>query len=355
MSCGTRQRRKTVRDSESDPFRPDADFTAPHATPPASDEQDWIAFLLDPDRNTATADQTRRTLVVVPIGYSTATHALRPHVAAASSLPSPVDVAAYLSAFTTLSSRVAPELPIVDWQPATRRALAVLLPGDVLVRVRARAMPDGEFNVQLQVHDLLDALLEYVELQGDAFSVVGLTPYDLHEDGQLVCGRAFGGSRVACVSLARYHPDLAEREWPASLGSSVRGGPLLAAARAAAAAAEARASATPTMAWLASVALTASHEVGHCMGLDHCTAYACFMGELDGQPPYACPSCLRKMLTTAAGEDGAAGAVVEHYRRLALFCGTRGRCDVPLWAALHAWAGGRAESLSLACSRDLAA
>jgi archaemetzincin len=323
-------------------FREDSDFHAPHATPPASDEQDWQAFLCDSDRNAATPD--RRTLVVVPLGWSLAAEALQP-LKRVAALPTPADVADYLSAFTTLPCRVAPELQVVAWQPASARFRAVRV-GDVLVRVRARRAPDGVFAVQLHVHDLLDALLEWLDTQRDAYSVVGLTPYDLHEDGQLVCGRAFGGSRVAVVSLARYHPELAEPEWTASLGARVRGGPLLHAARAAFAATAARGRVTPTAQWLASFAVTAVHEVGHCMGLDHCTAYACFMGELDGQPPYACPACLRKLLTTAAGEDGATAAAVKHYRQLKHFCGAPERCDVPMWAALHAWTAGRAATLA---------
>jgi archaemetzincin len=330
-------------------FREDADWHAPHATSPETDAQDWVAFLSDGDRNPATP--ARRTLVAVPLGWSAAAEALLPHECAAP-LPAPADVAAYLSAFTTLPCRVAPELEVVAWQPASARARAVRL-DDVLVRVRARRAPDGAFAAQLHVHDLLDALLEWLATQPDAYSVVGLTPFDLHEDGQLVCGRAFGGSRVAVVSLARYHPDLAEPEWPATLGACVRGGPLLRAARDAATAAAARARATPTALWLASFAVTAAHEVGHCMGLDHCTAYACWMGELDGQPPYACPSCLRKMLTTAAGEHGAAAAAGEHYTQLARFC--EARWDVPMWAALHAWAAGRAAVLAGAAVKHDAA
>ena len=72
------------------------------------------------------------------------------------------------------------------------------------------------------------------------------------------------------------------------------------------------------------------------------------MGELDGQPPYACPACLRKLCTTAGGEDGAAEAAAQHYAQLARFCGAPERGDVPVWAALHAWAAGRAAMLAAA-------
>jgi archaemetzincin len=339
------------------PFRDDADFHGPHAPPLEADEQDWAAFLGDSDRNGATA--ARRTLIVVPLGWSDAADALRPHSAVDAPLPSPADVAAYLSAFTTLPCRLAPELPVVAWSPPSARHRAVQV-GDVLVCVRARRAPDAEFATQLHVCDLLDALLECVEAYPDAYSLVGVTPFDIHEDGQLVCGRAFGGSRVAVVSAARYHPAFASADlpdWPTSLGARVRGGPLLSAARAAASAAAAAARATPSATWLSQFAVTAAHEVGHCMGLDHCTAYACWMGELEGQPPYACPGCLRKLLTTAAGDEGAGGgaaaldvAAAAHYTQLSRFCAAPLRRDVPLWAALHAWAAGRAAALAAAAT-----
>ncbi|OHF03182.1 hypothetical protein CORC01_01566 [Colletotrichum orchidophilum] len=54
--------------------------------------------------------------------------------------------------------------------------------------------------------------------------------------------------------------------------------------------------------WFARVARTAAHEVGHCLGMDHCVYYACVMqgtgglGEDGRQPPYFCPVCEAKFI-----------------------------------------------------------
>lgn len=53
--------------------------------------------------------------------------------------------------------------------------------------------------------------------------------------------------------------------------------------------------------YLRRVALTASHELLHCFGLDHCVYYACAMQgtssliEDSRQPPYLCPVCENKL------------------------------------------------------------
>jgi archaemetzincin len=92
-----------------------------------------------------------------------------------------------------------------------------------VVRIRTRACRDGAFQGQLNLNDLLDACID--SLPPDAFSMVLLTDLDLYEDEEddFCCGRAFGGSRVAVVSSARYHPLLdiiqnveQEHPWPVS-------------------------------------------------------------------------------------------------------------------------------------------
>lgn len=53
--------------------------------------------------------------------------------------------------------------------------------------------------------------------------------------------------------------------------------------------------------YLLRIARTASHELGHCLGMDHCTYYACAMqgtastNEDSRQPPFLCPVCLNKL------------------------------------------------------------
>jgi hypothetical protein len=69
------------------------------------------------------------------------------------------------------------------------------------------------------------------------------------------------------------------------------------------------------------------------------------MGENEGQPMYACPVDLRKMLWTAgggsAGGDSAAAidaAARTHYEAVAAFACALSRAHVRQWAALGAWA-----------------
>lgn len=91
------------------------------------------------------------------------------------------------------------------------------------LRIRTRAAPDGLFPRQLNLDDLLDTAISM--LPEDAYALLFLVNHDLFEDDgdTFVCGRAYGGSRVAIVSGARYSPDLdgirsVERQhaWPAS-------------------------------------------------------------------------------------------------------------------------------------------
>ncbi|KKK21191.1 hypothetical protein ARAM_004674 [Aspergillus rambellii] len=79
------------------------------------------------------------------------------------------------------------------------------------------------YPYQLNLDDLLDAAISI--LPSDAYALCMMVDDDLYEDEEdtFVCGRAYGGSRVAVVSSARYNPVLdaaqsVEREhaWPAS-------------------------------------------------------------------------------------------------------------------------------------------
>ncbi|TVY86073.1 hypothetical protein LAWI1_G006399, partial [Lachnellula willkommii] len=91
------------------------------------------------------------------------------------------------------------------------------------VGIRSRPTPKGEFSHQLNLNDLLDAAIEI--LPTDAYAVLMLVEHDIYEDEEddFACGRAYGGSRIAVISTARYNPLLdvkqgIEREhgWPAS-------------------------------------------------------------------------------------------------------------------------------------------
>lgn len=330
------------------PFVEDADFVAPNFRAGVEQDdapQDYAEFAADKNRNLVTA--SRRTLVIVPVGVSLATRALAPHSLDGLALPAIADVASYLSAFTGLPTRIVAELPIENWTGGGRGRKAVAVrTSKSLVKVRVKKT-DGEFQETLEVSDILDALLE--ELPKDAYAIVGLTPFDICEDEAIIGGRAYGGSRIACLSYARYHPafDDISRDWPLGLRAGA-GGPITAAARAAAAALP-RPSGTDL--WLERVITqVSSHEVGHCLGLDHCTMYNCWMGENEGQAPYACPVCLRKLFDTTGAARGASDAgraalpaARTHYRALMNFCSSR--LQVQKWAAMHAWCSGRLAQL----------
>jgi archaemetzincin len=71
-------------------------------------------------------------------------------------------------------------------------------------------------------------------------------------------------------------------------------------------------------------AMTAVHETGHILTMQHCTAYRCLMNgsnhqeERDTQPLNPCPVCLRKLVWNLQVEP------VAYLRRLAVFCSAQG-------------------------------
>ncbi|KAL8685676.1 MAG: hypothetical protein Q9218_007607, partial [Villophora microphyllina] len=76
------------------------------------------------------------------------------------------------------------------------------------IRIRTRASPDSVYPSQLNLDDLLDVAISV--LPSDAYALLLLVSHDLYEDDDdiFVCGRAYGGSRVAVISTARYDPYL---------------------------------------------------------------------------------------------------------------------------------------------------
>jgi len=180
--------------------------------------------------------------------------------------------------------------------------------------------------------------------------------HDLYEsdDDDFCCGRAWGASRVAIVSGARYQPILdvvhavdRQHVWPAShcrtfvetLSQSnlkkqsekpkhVRGGTAHLYASPLSKALEAHRATYTTTSWsetglqntfLFRLCRTVSHELGHCFGLDHCMYKACVMqgtasvAEDMRQPPYLCPVCEAKLAwaifsSKESGNDGRARA-----------------------------------------------
>lgn len=209
-----------------------------------------------------------------------------------------------------------------------------------------------------------------------------LVDHDLYEDDDddFCCGRAYGGSRVAVVSMARYHPLLdskfeVEREhaWPASHcksyvdaccgeGAAVKTsrkkqsktapsvtdtahveetaiGSAVAAYRShCAALTSMRTDASLSALWLGRVCKTASHELGHCFGINHCVYYACIMQGTAGlsedarQPPYLCPVDTAKVLRATVSNER------ESVEAMLRFCDKRREMEENgLFAAFVAW------------------
>ena len=243
-------------------------------------------------------------------------------------------------------------------------------------RIRVRSTADDTFPCQLNLDDLLDAAIAM--LPEDAYALLLLVDHDLYEDDddEFVCGRAYGGSRVAVVSTARYNPALddkhnVEREhaWPAShcaaymnsccaedspeLSTRLRKKPKLqpppkpppslpltphSHPLQAALSANLAPSTSPCslhLLYLSRVCRTASHELAHCLGIDHCVYYACCMqgsaslAEDARQPPYLCPVDLAKVVDATSADVG------KRYERLLGFCNKRR--EGQMFAAFGAW------------------
>ncbi|KAI0835067.1 hypothetical protein F5Y06DRAFT_143375 [Hypoxylon sp. FL0890] len=319
----------------------------------------------------------------------------KPPATAALNSPSSEDIIKYTAAFYH-GMPVKPfphRLQFVPWTEPKKSGKSGrdidyvgLLTGSSCTRIRARPCSDGVFERQLNLEDLLDAAIEM--LPEDAYSLLLLFDHDMYEDEEddFCCGRAYGGNRVAVVSTARYHPalddyagiDLAHM-WPASHLKSyvddicaaeglqadlksnprvvVSPRPLLLAVEAAKHIEEPSTPEAKRGLWFSRLARTVVHELGHCLGLDHCIYYACVMqstscmAEDVRQPPYLCPVCLSKVSHAIAcelnGRDevGKEKYVIERYRSLEKFCDSWKH--VGLFAGYGAWLRGRLDQLEI--------
>lgn len=299
------------------------------------------------------------------------------------------DVLAYLCAFYNgfEVKEYAPSLTLEPWELFSKEESCTSSfvglqegPSNSYTRVRTRSSPDGLFPHQLNLNDILDCAINIIP--DDAYALLVLTDYDLYEDDDddFCCGRAYGGSRVAVVSSARYNPLLFEHAgidldhmWPAahcvayvdsqcglpekkdkrnakfSSGCQdvISGSPLQQAVAAFQTAPRAS-SAQPNVMhgiWLFCLARTASHELGHCFGMDHCVYYACAMQGTASvvedlrQPPYLCPICLKKL--SRAVEEGSGDVCQEQEyvqrasKEMVAFCAKWQH--VCVWAGYEAW------------------
>ncbi|KAI1765026.1 hypothetical protein GGR53DRAFT_465854 [Hypoxylon sp. FL1150] len=300
----------------------------------------------------------------------------------------------YLNAFYYgMSVKAAPSLRFISWDkpedaPASKKPSknikhVGLVVGDDCTRIRARPSPDGIFEGQLNLEDILDCAIEL--LPKDAYAMILLVDHDLYEDDEddFCCGRAYGGSRVAVVSIARYHPILDDyfeidftHVWPAShckayvdgicavdlqvedetSRAAETAGPLRVAFNAVKDLKKPTTKKEREDLRFSRVAKTVVHELGHCFGMDHCVYYACIMqgtanmAEDLRQPPYLCPVCLSKISLAIAceatglrEESDIAKYERKRYRALADFCDSRR--EVGMFAGYGAWLNQRLEYL----------
>ena len=304
--------------------------------------------------------------------------------------PQTEDVIDYISAFYHgLPVKTLPqELQFAAWETASNKknkkssefpSAIGLQTSEEVIRIRCRKVGVGPYVAQLNLNDLLDAAIAI--LPRDAYALLMLVEQDVYEDedDDFCCGRAYGGSRIACVSMARYHPaadseqdvDL-EHAWPVSHcteyiermlleadseppkkktkettqhnkgtksnTSKKNLGAMYTAIDAYPKNLESMTLEAYAGLWLGRFCRTASHELGHCFGMDHCTYYACVMqgtasmAEDMRQPPYMCPVDLTKLLHTTGV------TVEEHHQALLRYCSKfKDQRGALFWTPFAAW------------------
>ncbi|KAK3640483.1 hypothetical protein LTR56_011821 [Elasticomyces elasticus] len=330
------------------------------------------------ERNAVTAQRRKIYVIAPPDAAEAVLHVngwtVPEDVSEAITAPAVNDVVDYLSAFyhgLPVTLLQIPRLRFVKWGDDIKKKVSAnsawvkrvrdigLETGDEAIRIRTRKQE--VFAAQLNLNDLLDVAISI--LPEDAYALLMLVNHDLYEDEEddFCCGRAYGGSRVAVVSTARYHPGLDSKQdvdryhaWPAShckqhaeklcsgevmkkpdvkktvsvagnaSGGDTAMGAALKAHEARLRPVNAQSLEQLTSLWLARVCKTASHELGHCFGMDHCTYYACVMQGTAGlsedarQPPYLCPVDTAKLLAaTGAGEQHWLLALLDFCERFA--------------------------------------
>jgi archaemetzincin len=296
LACGP-PRSEDESPTRSDPIFDDPSFTLLGPPPPGSwrthvDEpgQSFAAYkFMQPNR----PKPARATLVLQPIGPYPR-EAVLPDDLPAVKLeedglvvfvfsPSPDHLAAFLSSFYGLETRVEPERPF-----------------DSLGLTPTRV---HDHHAQFDARVLLSALEP--ELPVDAYSMTALVVRDLVVDDrqEFAFGYGLHVDRLAVVSFAQLDPQFAggQRSPDFQIRIRERSHKLLA------------------------------HEVGHTLGFGHCDVYECIMNgvanldELDATPLRLCPVCLRKLLWLVEIDPR------QRYRELAQYYEAHGLASELAW------------------------
>ena len=209
-------------------LEPQSVFPAPLCLPgdelsfdPRYSPQSLRSWIRERQRNEVTSERNRLYIVGPPrIGAAVEyvrewATAQRERGSANASLvhPRSQDVVDYLAAFYHgMQVRLLPpdSLCFTEWgdkkgrKAKIRPKLIGLNTTTESVGIRIRPSPDGLFQCQLNLDDLLDTAISIVP--DNAYALLMLVEQDLFEDedDDFCCGRAYGGSRVAVVSMARY-------------------------------------------------------------------------------------------------------------------------------------------------------
>ncbi|KAK5653235.1 hypothetical protein OQA88_9134 [Cercophora sp. LCS_1] len=348
------------------------------AVDPKEPPQSLRSFIQERQRNALTPD--RKTIYLTAPPTISDQLAVMKGWAVSSSVqpPSIHEIQEYLAAFyhPLRVQLLATTVAFVPWEtpvPSTPALVGLQIGETDVTGIRTRRCPDKAFPRQLNLNDILDAAIE--ALPRDAYALCMITNHDLYEDedDDFCCGRAYGGSRVSVVSMARYRPQYDEgldhaHMWPASHCKSYVTGacgekgakrkkprvepssesidveetPIGAAVKAALAAPGATWNLRGL--WVSRVVRTVAHELGHCFCLAHCSYYACVMQSTTSvaedvrQPPYLCPVCLAKV-TRALGDANPRtrekDLTIARYEALARACDNWP--DVAMFAGFQAW------------------
>ncbi|GIC94686.1 uncharacterized protein Aud_002015 [Aspergillus udagawae] len=196
------------------------------ALDPEYPPQSFQQWLDEEDRNEVTSDR-RTVYVVAPPDYDEDARFAQawtsPRVGKTQHQlirPTPQDIVGYLAAFyhgVPVKLLRVPDFRFVPWDGQKSKSsphFLGLAVSDECVGIRTRACPDKLYPRQLNLDDLLDVAISI--LPKDAYALCLLVNHDLYEDADdtFVCGRAYGGSRVAVVSSARYCPSLDPTQSP---------------------------------------------------------------------------------------------------------------------------------------------